>query len=467
MKGKIIKISSDIIEVRFSNEIKIELEIGKILYDETKDNLLLIEKIISENLIRAIIISSKSNLYINQELILANSKLKVPVGENTKGNIFNIKGESLNNPNLQFEFIDMDSTINKQNFKNTEKVFLETGIKVIDFFTPIFKGAKLGIFGGAGVGKTILMKELIFNLSNNKTNSDKKITPIFIGSGERIREGQELLEELKEAQFLDKSIVFISQMNETPGSRNKIIPYGITAAEYLRDNNKEDILLFIDNIYRFIQAGNELSASLGKKPSSAGYQPTLNSEVAYIEERLNQNQNGSITSFQTVFLPMDDINDPGSTAVFSHLDSVLVLSRDIASSDIFPAFDALNSNSNLTTVENIGEKHFHVLSETKRILQKYNELKEIILILGIENLDYENWVIAKKALQLINFFSQKLNAASNFIKEKGDFVPLKDTIESVKKINEGLYLKRDPEEFFYIKSTNELLTDEELDKKNA
>ncbi|WP_436359155.1 MSC_0618 family F1-like ATPase beta subunit [Mycoplasma sp. 480] len=457
MNGKISKILTDAVEIQFDIENDLSnnsLEIGKIISDLKEENILLVEKIISNSVVRAIIIHNPTKLFINQEVILQDKKLQVPVGLKTKGNIFNIKGESLNQPKSKFKMIDLDSTITKVKFETKNKLFLETGVKCIDFFIPIFKGTKLGILGGAGVGKTVLMKELIFNLSSQKLNN--KLTSIFIGSGERTREGQELLDELKESNLLEKSIIFISQMNETAGSRNKIVPMGITAAEYLRDVEKEDVLLFIDNIYRFIQAGNELSSSLGKKPSAVGYQPTLNSEVSYIEERLNENENGGITSFQTVFLPMDDINDPGSIAVFSHLDSVLVLSREIASNGIFPAFDPLKSNSSLLTIENIGKRHFDALTETKKILQKYEELKDIILILGLEQLDNENWIIARKAMQLINFFSQKLRTASNFTKEKGEFISIEKTISSVEKIVSGTYLNIHPKEFLYINSTEEI-----------
>ncbi|WGI37033.1 MSC_0618 family F1-like ATPase beta subunit [Mesomycoplasma lagogenitalium] len=467
MQGKIVKIWSDVIEVQFSSlsTYKIDLEIGQVIYLHNKKTVLLIEKIISPLVVRAIIIVADREIQINDIAICEGKKMQVPVGKNTKGKVFDITGKDLNF-SQNFKYIDIDSTISSPSYKIEKRNFLETGIKAIDFFVPIFDGTKLGIFGGAGVGKTVLMKELIFNLSNFYKETDKHdVTAIFVGVGERIREGQELIYELSKSKLLDKSIIFISQMNETPGSRNKILPMGITAAEYLRDVEKENVLLFVDNIYRFIQAGNELSASLGKKPSSAGYQPTLQSEVSYIQERLNTNENGSITSFQTIFLPMDDISDPGSVAVFNHLDSSLVLSRDISSEGLFPAIDPLASNSNLLNINNIGKEHYDAVIEAKRILQKYKELKDMILILGIDQLEYENWVIVRKAMQLTNFFTQRFSTASQFTKESGVFVKIEDTIKSVINIIEGKYLNRNPDDFLYINSTLDFKTDSELEKE--
>lgn len=459
MKGRVTKIWTDVIEIKFEDEKnKINLEIGQSLFLHENKTMLLIEKILSFNVVRAIIIYFNKNIAINDEVINYGNKMQVPVGLSTRGNIFDISGNSLNYPSRKFEYINLDSTIKKTNFESKKPVFLETGIKVIDFFAPIFRGDKLGIFGGAGVGKTVVMKELIFNLANhnNQENENSNYTSIFVGAGERTREGQELLEELESTNLLEKSIMFISQMNETPGSRSKIVPMGITAAEYLRDQENQEVLLFIDNIYRFIQAGNELSATLGKKPSSAGYQPTLLSEVSYIQERLGANDQGAITSFQTVFLPMDDITDPASIAIFTHLDGSLVLSREIASEGIFPALDPLSSNSNSINPNKIGKLHFETVIKAKNILQKYKEMEDMILILGINQLDVENREIVIKALQLKNFFSQRFFTAANFTKESGVFVSLRDTIDSVNEIISGKFLNVDPQKFLYIGTTRDI-----------
>ncbi|MGV2393826.1 UNVERIFIED_CONTAM: F0F1 ATP synthase subunit beta [Campylobacter lari] len=347
----------------------------------------------------------------------------------------------------------MDSTIiSNEDYSFTPEI-LQTGIKAIDFFIPILKGSKIGFFGGAGVGKTVLMKEMIFALSKNES----KTSSIFIGAGERSREGVELYHDLKSSNLMQNSTMYISKMNESAGARMSIVPIGITAAEYLRDNENENVLLFIDNIFRFLQAGNEISASLDKKPSFGGYQATLNTDISLVENRLFSNKNGSITSFQTVFLPMDDLSDPSAVATFNHLDGTLVLSRDIASKNIYPAFDPLASSSTSVNPKIIGKRHYDAIIKTKNAFQRYKDLEDVILILGIDELDEESKTLVKKVLQLQNFFSQYFFMTEHFTHEKGVSVPLEKTIESVERILNGEFLEINPEKFAYISSVDDIV----------
>uniref|UniRef100_UPI0004864FE0 MSC_0618 family F1-like ATPase beta subunit n=1 Tax=Mycoplasma leonicaptivi TaxID=36742 RepID=UPI0004864FE0 len=317
---------------------------------------------------------------------------------------------------------------------------------------------KIGIFGGAGVGKTVLMKEIIFNVNKKSENTSN----IFIGSGERSREAIELYNELQDSDLMSKTSMYISKMNESPGARMSIVPIGVTAAEYLRDQEKQDVLLFIDNIYRFLQAENETSATLGKRPSVGGYQSTLESDVASIQNRLYKNQNGSITSFQTMFLPMDDLSDASAVAVFNHLDGSLVLSRAQTAKNIFPAFDPLASQSNSVNVELLGKEHFEAVIEAKRVLKAYKDLEDVILILGFDELDTESKNTVRKALQLENFFTQNFFMTEHFTKNPGQYVSLQDTVQSVRRILDGKYLKQSPEIFQYVGSNLDIPTDEEL-----
>ncbi|EOA07087.1 ATP synthase beta chain [Mycoplasma yeatsii 13926] len=457
MDGKIISISGDVIDIEFDSK-HLPL-VNHLLTTHNNTTYLLVKSIISNIHIRAIVIYSSKSISLSDVVKNTNKSFMVPVGDKAKNNIYSFSGISLNNENNKdVDLVEMNSIINNKRQINVENEFIETGIKAIDFFIPIFKGFKLGIFGGAGVGKTVLMKEIIFNVNNRYKNTSN----IFIGSGERSREAIELYDELVQSDLMKNSTMYISKMNESPGARMSIVPIGVTAAEYLRDYKKEDVLLFIDNIYRFIQAENEVSATLGKKPSIGGYQSTLESDVANIQDRLFKNQNASITSFQTVFLPMDDLSDPSAVAVFNYLDSNLVLSRDQAAKNILPAFDPLASSSSSLDESLIGKKHFEAILEVKKILKAYKDLEDVILILGFDELDAENKIIVKKALQLENFFTQNFFMTEHFTKSPGQYVPLKDTIESVIRILEGKYIKQSPEIFAYIGSALELKTDEEL-----
>ncbi|UWV80186.1 F0F1 ATP synthase subunit beta [Mycoplasmopsis felis] len=457
MYGKIINLWSDVIEIEFD---KSNLpEVNHLLTLHNDQTYLLVKRVLDETTVRAIIIYNSEEISINDQVKNTKKSFMVPVGLESRNNIYSFKGiPLLDDRKTKPKYVEMNSTINQNRFLNSEIEIVETGIKAIDFFIPIIKGYKLGIFGGAGVGKTVLMKEIIFNVNKQSVNTSN----IFIGSGERSREAIELLNELEGSNLMDRSAMYISKMNESPGRRMSIVPIGVTAAEYLRDREKQDVLLFIDNIYRFIQAENETSASLGKKPSVGGYQSTLESDVANIEDRLYKNENGSITSFQTMFLPMDDLSDPSAVAVFNHLDGSLVLSRAQSAKNIFPAFDPLASQSNSVDEKILGKKHFNAIIETKRILKAYKDLEDVILILGFDELDEESKITVKKALQLENFFTQNFFMTEHFTKSPGQYVSLEDTVDSVIRILEGKYIKQSPEIFQYVGSNFEIPTDEEL-----
>lgn len=452
MNGKIIKIWSDIVEVEFNQDLP---AINHLLTLHEGKTFLLVKRLIDEKHVRAIVVYASKDISINEEVVNTHKSFLVPIGQNSKNNIYNFWGQPLLETKNKIEYVEMNSTINNERYLENNKEVIETGIKAIDFFMPIVKGAKIGLFGGAGVGKTVLMKEIIFNLNKqHEANSN-----IFIGSGERSREGIELYNELSSSNLMKDSIMFISKMNEAPGARTSIVPIGITAAEYLRDTCNENVLLFIDNIYRFIQAENEVSSALGKKPSIGGYQSTLESDVTEVESRLFGNKKGSITSFQTIFLPMDDLSDPSAVAVFNHLDGNLVLSRSQAAKNIFPAFDPLASSTNAINPTIIGKRHYDAIIEAKRILKAYKDLEDVILILGFDELDEESKITVKKALQLEMFFTQNFFMTEHFTKSPGQFVPLNETVESVIRILEGRYLKQNPEIFAYIGSNKDIQQD--------
>lgn len=451
--AKITKIWTDVVEVAFAKNEELP-KINTILYSKETGSHLMVKKIVNDFELYAVLISTMKQLYVGQDLQNTKKSFMVPVGEESKNHIFDVNGNSLTNPEAKLKRVEMDSTIYANSNFTTKPQILETGIKAIDFFIPVLSGAKIGLFGGAGVGKTVLMKEVIFTLSKK----DKKTTSIFIGAGERSREAIELYDELKFSNLMKNSIIFVSRMNELAGSRMSIVPIGVTAAEYLRDTQKENVLLFIDNIFRFLQAGNEMSASLDKKPSLGGYQATLNTDISYVENRIFTNENGTITSFQTVFLPMDDLSDPSAVAIFKHLNGSLVLSREITAKNIFPAIDPLASSSDSVDERIIGKEHYNAIVEAKKILQRYKELEDVILILGIDELDEEAKVVVKKALQLQNFFSQNFFMTEHFTHEKGVFVPLKETVNSVVRIINGEFLNVEPRKFLYIGSVDEIDT---------
>ncbi|MDJ1645557.1 MSC_0618 family F1-like ATPase beta subunit [Mycoplasma phocimorsus] len=454
--AKITKLWTDTVQVEFAKGSTPKL--NSILTLHNGKTYLLTKRIIDDENAKAVIIYKDANIAIGDEVVDTKSSFQVPVGQNIKGNIFSFDGKPMIKTSKKIQYIEMNSNTDNNKLDISSPIILETGIKVIDFFSPIVKGNKLGIFGGAGVGKTVLMKEIIFNVNRNNKNTGN----IFIGSGERSREGVELYNELVKSNLMNNSTLFISKMNESPGARMSIVPIGVTAAEYARDVNKEDVLLFVDNMYRFIQAENEVSASLGKKPSIGGYQATLDTDIANIEERLYRNNNGSITSFQTMFLPMDDLSDPSAVSIFNHLDGNIVLSRAIAAKNIFPAIDPMESNTNSLKVDLVGQKHFDAVAKAKAIINKYRDLEDVIMILGFAELDDDNKRIVKIALQLENFFTQNFFTTEHFTNSPGVYVKMEDTVNSVIKILNGEYIEQTPDIFSYIADVSSLKTDAEL-----
>lgn len=459
--GKIISISTDTIDIQFPKGKMPSL--GSIL--ETKGATLSTEALLSDHVVKAIILHQDGKLKVNEKVTSKDQPLMAPVGQKALGRIFNVLGQPIDNKPEPKGLKREPVTIFKKHekgFSIKEKV-LQTGVKAIDFFLPIVQGDKIGLFGGAGVGKTIIIKELINNIS--KLKEMHNTVSILTGVGERSREGEELYRELIEAKLLDKVMLYFAQMNETPASRMKIIYPAITSAEYFRDKEKKDVLVFVDNIYRFTQAGAELSSSLGKIPSQSGYQPTLMTEISNVQERLSNSENGSITSFQTVFVPADDITDPAAVAIFSHLDSSLVLDRRIASAGRYPAIDPLASSSNNAQASIIGDRHFQALVSVKKILQRYDELEDLLAILGTDGISEEDLKIVSRARQLQNYFTQNLFTAASFNQRDGQFVPLETTISSVEAIMEGKYDSLQPQLFLYIKDVKELDGKLKQDKK--
>ncbi len=457
MAGKITNLSSDIIRVKFpkTNVPKI----GVLL--KTKSGALLsVEGIHNETEIIAVILFKTKALTIHEVVTSTNKPIQAPVGDKALGRIFNTVGEPLDGKPIPKTLKYQNVTTYKKMEKgfSTKEIKLNTGIKAIDFFVPSMEGDKIGMFGGAGVGKTLVIKEIITNITKKKKNS---YSTIFAGIGERSREGEEIYRELAEAKLLSNVQLFFAQMNETAGSRMKLIYSAITSAEYFRDVMKKDTLVFIDNIYRFTQAGAELSSSLGNIPSQSGYQPTLMTEIANVQERLSNSKTGSITSFQTVFVPADDITDPAAVNIFSHLDGSLVLDRNIAAAGRYPAIDPLACSSNNLVVGVVGQRHVDAVINVKRHLQRYEELEDIIAILGMDGISAEDALVINRARKLSNFFTQNFHTAEVYTQKKGVFVNLLETLDGVERIMAGEFDDNDPTEFLYINSINDVVKKEE------
>ena len=404
--------------------------------------------------VRTISLQSTDGLKRGLEVQDTGSQISVPVGSEVLGNIFNVIGQALNsNSKLQVPSFKKFWPIHRSSppfvDQSTKTEVFETGIKVIDLIAPFIKGGKIGLFGGAGVGKTVLLMELIRNVAEESGG-----VSLFAGVGERTREGNDLHKEMQESGVINKTALVFGQMNEVPGARARVALSALTMAEYFRDEEKKNVLLFIDNIFRFSQAGSEVSALLGRMPSAVGYQPTLAQEMAELQERITSTKNGSITSVQAIYVPADDITDPAPATTFSHLDSTIVLSRALTEIGIYPAVDPLASTSSALDPKIVGEKHYQVARDVQLTLQRYKDLQDIIAILGIEELSDEDKKIVNRARKIQRFLSQPFNVAENFTGIKGKFVKLEDTIQGFAEILEG---KHDevPEENFYMKGSIE------------
>jgi len=405
---------------------------------------------IGNNIVRAVAMSSTDGLVLGMEVVDTGAPISVPVGPGVLGRIFNVLGETVDHDDTPVEAADhwpIHRPAPSFDQQATATKILETGIKVVDLIAPYAMGGKIGLFGGAGVGKTVIIMELIHNIATAHGGYS-----VFAGVGERTREGNDLWGEMKESGVINKTALVYGQMNEPPGARMRVGLTGLTMAEYFRDVGGQDVLLFIDNIFRFIQAGSEVSALLGRMPSAVGYQPTLANDIGALQERITSTKTGSITSVQAVYVPADDLTDPAPAGTFAHLDATTVLSRQIAELGIYPAVDPLDSTSRILDPLVIGEEHYHVARGVQAILQRYKELQDIIAILGMEELSEEDKVTVARARKIQKFLSQAFFVAEQFTGTPGQYVPLKETIRGFKEILEG---KHDdlPEGAFYMVGT--------------
>ena len=433
-KGKIIQVSGPVIDVLFEKGNLPHIKDALTVDNHGKKCVMEVAKHMGHNIVRCIMLSASEGLCRDMEVTQTGAGITVPVGEKTLGRLFNVLGETVDGGG---EITDSEKWCIHQDppsFEDQSPVveILETGIKVIDLLAPYAKGGKIGLFGGAGVGKTVLIQELIRNIATEHGGYS-----IFTGVGERSREGNDLWSEMKESGVLDKTALVFGQMNEPPGSRMRVAETGLTMAEYFRDEQHQNVLLFIDNIFRFVQAGSEVSALLGRMPSAVGYQPTLANEVGELQERIASTKNGSVTSVQAVYVPADDLTDPAPATTFAHLDATTVLSRKIVEQGIYPAVDPLESNSRILEADVVGEEHYEVARNVQAILQKYKELQEIISILGMEELSEEDKTTVYRARKVQRFLSQPFFVAENFTGIPGRYVPLKETIRGFKAIIDG------------------------------
>jgi len=435
-KGKIVQVLGPVVDVEFEDNdlplIKDALEVS----NDGRRCVMEVAQHTGNNTVRCIMLASSEGLHKGMDVIATGKGIMVPVGKETLGRLFNVlgetidKGESLETEDQKHWVIHRDPPSFEEQSPVVE--ILETGIKVIDLLAPYAKGGKIGLFGGAGVGKTVLIQELITNVATQHGGYS-----VFTGVGERSREGNDLWVEMKESGVLEKTALVFGQMNEPPGARMRVAETGLTMAEYFRDVDHQDVLLFIDNIFRFVQAGSEVSALLGRMPSAVGYQPTLANEMGELQERIASTKQGSVTSVQAVYVPADDLTDPAPATTFAHLDATTVLSRKIVEQGIYPAVDPLASNSRILEADVVGEEHYETARKVQEILQKYTELQDIIAILGMEELSEEDKTTVYRARKIQKFLSQPFHVAENFTGVSGKYVPLKESIRGFKAIING------------------------------
>ena len=432
--GSVVQIIGPVLDIRFPaghlpdllNAIEIERDGGKLVCEVAQQ--------LGDDVVRCIAMSSTDGMVRGMEAVDTGSPIKVPVGNETLGRVFNLLGRAIDNKpqpvTCEKWSIHRDPPAYDEQQTSTE--ILETGIKVVDLIAPYAKGGKIGLFGGAGVGKTVLIMELINNVAKQHGGIS-----VFAGVGERTREGNDLYNEMQQSGVINKTALVYGQMNEPPGARMRVALSGLTMAEYFRDREGQDVLLFIDNIYRFTQAGSEVSALLGRMPSAVGYQPTLATEMGALQERITSTKKGSITSVQAVYVPADDLTDPAPATTFAHLDATTVLDRGIASLGIYPAVDPLESTSRILTPDVVGLEHYEVARETQRILQRYKELQDIIAIMGMDELSEEDKLTVSRARKIQRFLSQPFSVAEQFTGMQGKYVPIKETVRGFKEILEG------------------------------
>ncbi len=440
-----------VVDVEFENQELPAIRDALEVQNGDKKCVMEVAQHIGNHVVRCIMLAASEGLHRDMEVTAEGSGIKVPVGEKTLGRLFNVLGETIDDGEPIKDAPKMVIHREPPTFEeqNPAVEILETGIKVIDLLAPYAKGGKIGLFGGAGVGKTVLIQELISNIATEHGGYS-----IFTGVGERSREGNDLWTEMGESGVLAKTALVFGQMNEPPGARMRVAETGLTMAEYFRDEKKQDVLLFIDNIFRFTQAGSEVSALLGRMPSAVGYQPTLATEMGELQERIASTKNGSVTSVQAVYVPADDLTDPAPATTFAHLDATTVLSRKIVEQGIYPAVDPLESSSRILEADIVGEEHYEVARKVQEALQKYKELQDIIAILGMEELSDEDKTVVFRARKIQKFLSQPFHVAENFTGIKGVYVPVKETIRGFKAILDG-EMDEYPENAFFNVGTIE------------
>ncbi|GAA7796236.1 F0F1 ATP synthase subunit beta [Helicobacter pylori] len=466
MEGKIIQVLGPVVDVEFESYLPAIFEALDINFEVNgvqKSLVLEVAAHLGGNRVRAIAMDMTEGLVRNQVVKARGKMIEVPVGEEVLGHIFNVVGESIDNleplkPSLTWPIHRKAPSFEQQ---STKTEMFETGIKVIDLLAPYSKGGKVGLFGGAGVGKTVIIMELIHNVAYKHNGYS-----VFAGVGERTREGNDLYFEMKEGGVLDKVALCYGQMNEPPGARNRIAFTGLTMAEYFRDEKGLDVLMFIDNIFRYAQSGAEMSALLGRIPSAVGYQPTLAGEMGKLQERIASTKNGSITSVQAVYVPADDLTDPAPASVFAHLDATTVLNRKIAEKGIYPAVDPLDSTSRILSPQMIGEKHYEIATGIQQVLQKYKDLQDIIAILGLDELSEEDKKTVERARKIEKFLSQPFFVAEVFTGSPGKYVTLQETLEGFGGILEGKY-DHIPENAFYMVGSIQEVLEKAKNMKNS
>ncbi len=467
MVGKIIQVMGPVVDVDFDSylpAINEALDIDFAVDGRNHKLVLEVAAHIGDNRVRAIAMDMTEGLIRGEKVVARGNPITVPVGEEVLGRIFNVigevvdGGEELKNP----EKWSIHRAAPSFEDQSTKTEMFETGIKVVDLLAPYSKGGKVGLFGGAGVGKTVVIMELIHNVAFKHSGYS-----VFAGVGERTREGNDLYHEMKESGVLDKVALCYGQMNEPPGARNRIAFTGLTMAEYFRDKKGLDVLMFIDNIFRYAQSGAEMSALLGRIPSAVGYQPTLASEMGKLQERITSTKKGSITSVQAVYVPADDLTDPAPASVFAHLDATTVLNRKIAEKGIYPAVDPLDSTSRILDPQVVGEEHYRIATSVQQVLQKYKDLQDIIAILGMDELSEEDKKVVERARKIEKFLSQPFFVAEVFTGSPGKYVTLQETLEGFKGILEGKYDHIPENAFYMVGNINEVLEKAEKMKVNA
>jgi F-type H+-transporting ATPase subunit beta len=446
-KGIIKQIIGPVVDLEFSQKIPQIYNAVEVKKKDGEKLVLEVQQHLGGGMVRAVAMGATDGLERQMEAIDTEAPISVPVGKETLGRVFNLLGESIDGleefkSKKRYPIHRPTPRFTDQSTKNE---ILETGIKVIDLICPILKGGKVGLFGGAGVGKTVVIQELINNIAKAHGG-----VSVFAGVGERTREGNDLYHEMKESGVLDKLAMVFGQMNEPPGARARVALSALSMAEYFRDEEKQDVLLFIDNIFRFTQAGSEVSALLGRIPSAVGYQPTLATEMGELQERITSTNLGSVTSVQAVYVPADDLTDPAPATTFGHLDSTVVLNRALTELGIYPAVDPLDSTSTILDPKIVGEEHYNVARQVQKVLQRYKDLQDIIAILGMEELSEEDKQTVSRARKIQKFLSQPFSVAETFTGTPGKYVPLQDTIRSFKEILEGKHDDK-PEQSFYMK----------------